>query len=172
MKVILFMAMSLNGVIARENNEEDFLSHDNWVEWLKWIRKSGCVVWGRKTYEIVKTWDKQYFEDIKGVKAVVVSSNKNYKVGEGFELVSSPKEALEKLEKEGYKTAIVTGGSTLNSYFVKEKLIDEIVINVEPVVVGKGIALFNPDDFDLNLNLLETKKLGHGIIQVRYKIKK
>ena len=164
--------MSLNGIIARENNEEDFISHDSWQEWLKWIRKSGCVIWGRKTHEVVKSWDKQYFKDIKGVRAIVVSSNHNYEVGGGFELVSSPREALDKLEKEGFTTAIVTGGSTLNSSFAKSRLIDEVIVNIESVIIGKGIPLFNSESFDLTLKLLETKTYRNGIIQSHYKVKK
>ena len=162
--------MSLNGIIARENNEEDFISHDSWLEWLKWVRKSGCVIWGRKTHEVVKGWDKQYLEDLKGVKAVVVSSDENYKVGEGFELANSPEEALEKLAKDGFESAVVTGGATLNSSFAKAGLIDEVVLNVEPVVIGKGIPLFSPDVFDLKLKLLESKKLNEDVVQLRYEV--
>src|SRR4030067_2450336 len=162
------MAMSLNGIIARENNEEDFSSHDSWEDWLKWVRKSGCVIWGRKTHEVVKGWDKQYLEDLKGVKVVVVSADKNYKVGEEFELASSPEEALGKLEKDGFETVVLTGGATLNSSFAKAGLVDEIVLNVEPVIVGKGIPLFSPDVFDLKLKLLESKKLNGDIVQLRY----
>ena len=162
--------MSLNGIIARENNEEDFISHDSWLEWLKWVRKSGCVIWGRKTHEVVKGWDKQYLEDLKGVKVVVVSADKNYKVGEGFELASSPEEALGKLEKDGFEAAVLTGGATLNSSFAKAGLVDEIVLNVEPVIVGKGIPLFSPDVFDLKLKLLESKKLNGDIVQLRYEV--
>jgi dihydrofolate reductase len=171
MKVILWMAMSLNGIIARENNEEDFISHNSWLEWLKWVRKSGCVIWGRKTHEVVRGWDKQYLEDLKGVKVVVVSADKNYKVGEGFELASSPEGTLEKLAKDGFESAVVTGGATLNSSFAKAGLIDEVVLNVEPVIIGKGIPLFSPEIFDLKLQLVGTEKLKDGIVQLHYKVK-
>ena len=172
MRVILWMAMSLNGIIARENNEEDFISHDSWLEWIKWVRKNRCVIWGRKTHEVVKGWDKQYLEDLKGVKVVVVSVDKSYKVGEGFELANSPKEALERLEKDGFETAVITGGATLNSSFAKAGLIDEVVLNVEPVIIGKGIPLFSPEIFDLKLQLVGTEKLNGGIVQFHYKVER
>lgn len=170
MKVILWMGISLNGIIARENNEEDFLSHDCWLAWVEYIHKIGCLLWGRKTHQIVKTWDKQYFNDLKGVKTVVVSGNYNYSVDERFELVSSPKEALEKLTKAGFQSVVLTGGSTLNSSFAKLNLIDEVVLNVEPVIVGKGIPIFNPDLFDLKLELIEMKKSKGQTIQLHYKV--
>lgn len=172
MKVILWMGMSVNGIIARENNEEDFISHDCWLAWLEVLRENGSLLFGRKTYEIVKTWPKQYFDDLKGIKVIVVSSNKKYLVGDGFELASSPHEALEKLKEEGFEGAILTGGSTLNSSFAKSNLIDEIVLNIEPVIIGKGIPVFNPDVFDLKLKLLEMKKSRGKTIQLKYRVVK
>lgn len=172
MKVILWMAISLNGMIARANNEEDFISHDSWLEWLKWIRKSGCLVWGRKTHQIVKTWGKQYLDDIKGIKIIIVSTNPDYDVGDGITLAQSPEESLKILEKEGYDEVIVTGGSGINSSFAKAGLLDEVVFNVEPVVVGKGIAVFNPQEFDLKLELRNIVKLSDNLVQFHYIVQK
>lgn len=171
MKVILYMAISLNGIIARKNNEEDFLSHDNWFTLVKLGHKIGCMIWGRKTHDIVRTWEAEYWNEIKDVKKVIVSSKPDVKLEEGCIAATSPQDAIDKLKKQGFKSAILTGGSTLNSSFAKEGLIDEVIVNVEPVIIGKGVTLFNPDDFDLNLELVEIKKLGHGIVQLRYKVK-
>jgi len=170
MKLILWMATSLNGMIARPNNEEDFLSEDTWLEWLRWIREVGCVIFGRKTYEVVKGYGEESLRDLKGIKIMVVSSQKDYKVSEGFELVSSPQEALEALERAGFQVAVLTGGSVLDSAFAKAGLIDEIVLNVEPVVVGEGIPLFSSSLFDLKLKLLETKKVNSNLIQIHYQV--
>ena len=172
MKVILWMAMSVNGIIARENNEEDFISHDNWLAWLEAIRPVGNIIWGRKTHEVVKKWPSEYFSDLKGLRVLIVSSNPNYQVGDGFELVRSPEEALASLEKDGIKEVIVTGGSTINSALAKLNLLDEVVVNIEPVIVGKGIPLFNPDLFDLKLELIEMKSSKGKTIQLRYRVVK
>ncbi len=172
MKVILWMGMSLNGFIARENNEEDFISHDCWLAWLEALRTNGCLLFGRKTYEIVKSWDKQYINDLKGIKVIVVSCNKNFTVHEDFGLASSPQESLQKLEKQGFKNVVLTGGSTLNASFAKLNLIDEVILNIESIIVGKGIPVFNPDTFDLRLELLEMKQSRGKTIQLRYKVVK
>ena len=66
------MATSLNGMIARPNNEEDFLSEDTWLEWLRWIREVGCVIFGRKTYEVVRGYGEESLQDLKGIKIMVV----------------------------------------------------------------------------------------------------
>lgn len=172
MKVILWMAMSLNGIIAREHNEEDFISHDSWLAWLEDIRSVGCILWGRKTHQIVKTWGEQYFQDLKGISCVVVSTQVDYKVDDRFILVQSPQDALEKMRKSGFSRVILTGGSMLNSSFAQLNLIDEIVVNVEPVIVGKGISLFNPSLFDLKLELIEIKKSKGRTIKLRYRVLK
>lgn len=172
MKVILYMAISLNGIIARENNEEDFLSHNNWITFVELAKQCGCMMWGRKTHEIVKTWEEQYFKDIEGIKKVIVSSDTSYDPGQGFERVNSPEEALKKLSAAGFESVIVTGGSGLNTSFAKAGLIDEIILNIEPVVIGKGIPLFAPEEFDLKLELQETKTISDNIIQVNYKVEK
>jgi len=164
--------MSVNGIIARDNNEEDFLSHDNWLAWLEAIRPVGNIVWGRKTHEVVKTWEKEYMNDLKGIRVLVLSSNSGYKVDAGFELVKSPKEAIEKLEKDGVREMVVTGGSTVNSAFAKENLLDEVIVNIEPVIIGKGIPLFSPDLFDLKLSLIEMKPSLGQTVQLRYKVVK
>lgn len=172
MKVILWMTMALNGVIARDNNEEDFISHDSWLLWLEYVRKAGCVIWGRKTHEIVKTWGKEYFDDLKGTRMVIVSSDPNYQVGEGFVLATSPEDALSILVKEGFTMALVTGGSGINSSFAKRNLLDEVMINIESVIVGKGIQLFRPEMFDLPLNLIEMKKSYGSAVLLHYAVKK
>lgn len=172
MRIILWMAMSLNGIVARENNEEDFISHDSWLSWLKFIRQYGCIVWGRKTYEIVRGWDKQYLKDLEGLRVIIISSNPNFDVQEGFEIAKSPEDAISKLDKKCVKNVVLTGGSRLNSSFAKLGLINEIVLNIEPVVVGKGIPVFNPDTFDLKLKLIETQRSDSGINTLHYEVVK
>ena len=50
------MATSINGMIARENGDEDFLSHDNWISFKKLAEEIGFFIIGRKTYEVVQKW--------------------------------------------------------------------------------------------------------------------
>ena len=166
------MAMSLNGIIATEDNKEDFLSHDNWNEFVKIAQKTGCLIWGRKTYEIVKTWDESYLKPLKNIVKVILSGNSDLNLDEGFIKSSSPKDALEILEGKGFKECILTGGSTNNSSFAKLGLIDEVVVDVEGVVIGKGIPLFKQDDFELKLQLIESIQVSKNIVQLRYKVMK
>ncbi|OIN89817.1 hypothetical protein COW80_00940 [Candidatus Beckwithbacteria bacterium CG22_combo_CG10-13_8_21_14_all_01_47_9] len=170
MKVTLFMAISLNGIIATPDNQEEFLSHANWDEFIKVVQKRGCLIWGRKTYELVRLWPKSYLEPFKNIVKVVISRDKNLKLDSGFVLADSPQTALKLLKDKSFKEVILTGGSTNNSAFAKLGLIDEVILDIEGVIVGKGIPLFNPEEFELKLQLKSVKKVTENILQVCYKV--
>lgn len=54
--------------------------------------------------------------------------------------------------------------------FMKEGLINEIYLDVEPLIFGKGIKLFADSDFEYNLELLEVNKLNENTVQLHYKV--
>lgn len=60
----------------------------------------------------------------------------------------------------------------VNSLFMKEGLIDEIYLDVEPIIFGKGIPLFTSEDFEYNFQMLDFKKLNENTIQLHYKVLK
>ncbi len=172
MKVILFMAMSANGIIARENNEEDFLSNYGWKVLCELANEHKSFIWGRKTYEIVQTWPKKYFtSEIVEAKKIIISSQPNLSLAAGYELSPSPEAAISKLSSYGFKSTILTGGATLNSAFAKEGLIDEVLINIEPIIIGSGIPLFSLEKFDLPLKIINSREIG-GVIQLHYSVVK
>lgn len=171
MKVILFMAQTVNGIIARENYNEDFLSDENWKVFCKIAKNIGCFVIGRKTYDVVKEKYNNYnFNDVKA-KKIVVSRNPKFKP-KGYIVARSPKDVIKKAKLAGFKNILLTGGSKLNTAFMKSGLVDEIVLNIEPAVVGKGISLFSEGKFEFRLKLNKIKRLSSGIIQLNYKVKK
>jgi dihydrofolate reductase len=171
MKVILSIAISANGLIATTEGSEDFLSHDNWLQFVKLAKRVGCFIWGRKTYEAVLGWEGDYLKDLKGIKKVVVSHSQ-IKLGEDFTLASSPEDALAILDKAGFSEAIITGGATLNSVFAKRNLIDEVILDVNPVILGNGLQVFAPESFLLKMTLLETTKISENVFELHYKVNK
>jgi len=171
MKTILFMAMSVNGYIARSDGEEDFLSHRNWETFCDTAKDFGCFVIGRKTYEAVQAWGEEYsFDRLKEISKVIVTRDENYQASGEYIIASSPKDAVNKLKKKGIEKILVTGGAKINSAFMKEGLISEIIINVEPFVLGKGIKLFADEDFENKLKYIGSKEIGEGIIQLKYEV--
>lgn len=171
MRIILTMATSANGMIASPTGSEDFLSHSNWVQFTKLAHKIGCFIWGRKTYQAVTKWEGDYLAELKNIKKIILSQS-NIELGEGFELAHSAEEALTKLEQAGYKEVIITGGATLNTEFAKRGLIDEVILDLNPTILGEGIPIFQPQDFQLSLEFISAEKIAPDIIELHYLVKK
>jgi dihydrofolate reductase len=170
-KVTLFMAMSANAMIARPEYKEDFLSRSNWASFLDCARASGAMMWGRKTHEKVRTYGPQYFQQLAGLHNVVVTTRRDFVADEpGFDTATSPSQAIDKLSKYGCQHVTLAGGSILNSAAAVAQLIDEVMLNIEAVIVGRGIRLFAPADFDLKLRLEKVRQLDDQIVQLGYAV--
>jgi dihydrofolate reductase len=172
MKVVMYMAISANGFIATENGDENFLSHENWEKFCDLANKYKNFVVGRRTYEAVKNWKDGYGLDDLNVDKVIVSQGASHNLDSAYTLATSPQDALAKLEEKGFEDILLIGGSALNTAFARAGLIDEMILNVEPVVIGKGIPLFSSDTFEFQTELISIEKSTAGIVTVHYKVKK
>ncbi len=165
MKVVLYMAITANGYIAKENNETPW-SDEEWQSFSNIVKKIGNLVIGRKTFEIMNQDDE--FQQIGNPFTVIVSNKQD----NNSNFVSSPEQAIKLLEEKGFSEIIVAGGGRLNSSFMQKGLVDEIYLDVEPFLFGKGIKLFADNDFETKLELLDTKQLSKNTIQLHYRILK
>lgn len=171
MKVILYMATTVNGFIAKENDDTTFVSDVEWESLQKMVRRTGDIIIGTRTYEIMSKGNE--LAKLDGLKAVVVVSDGSFKTSSpNHFVVNSPKEALALLEREGFREALVAGGGKLNASFMEENPIDEIYLDIEPVALGKGIKLFAEKDFERKLELIGTKKLSPHELQLHYRVLK
>lgn len=173
MKVILYMAISANGMIARKNDKTDW-SVDESNAYREKVKECGNLVIGRRTYELMQEDEnKDADTDVLGNPVVIVlTGNSTFKDKKKAKFVKTPKEAIDFLEQKGFETAMVAGGSKVDTAFLKEGLVDEIYLDIEPLIFGKGIPLFIPADFEYRLKLLEVKKLSDQTIQLHYLIEK
>jgi dihydrofolate reductase len=113
------------------------------------------------------------FKNLENIRVLVVFENVNFQtIANNHSVAKTPKDALAILEKEGFNNTLVAGGGTLNTSFMAENLIDEIYLDVEPIVFGKGIRLFRENDFEAKLKLFGTKKLSENEIQLHYQVLK
>lgn len=86
----------------------------------------------------------------------------------------SPEEIINLAEEKGFKQLFLVGGTKTNDAFLKANLIDEIWINVHPIIIGHGKYLFNedPDISIKNLELYKSEQFEGGQILLRYKVLK
>jgi len=168
MKIILYMAITPNGMIATKDDNTSWISRAESDSYSSVVRNAGNLIVGRRTYNILSK-QPEFSGLLKEVKIVVVAQkNAPVLIDPGHSVVSSPKEALRLLK--GFKEVIVAGGGILDSSFLAEDLVDEIYLDVEPVILGKGIGLFSECDFRTGLELVGTKKISDNEIQLHYKV--
>jgi dihydrofolate reductase len=170
MKVILYMASTMNGIIARSDDDRSFVSKVNWEGFSAIAQRTGNLVVGRRTYELmVKEGDLERLPD---VKVVVVTNNQDYVPSHpAHKIVHLPQEAILTLEGEGMQEVLVAGGGGMNASFMEQNLLDEIYVDIEPWIIGKGIPLFAPGYFEAPLILKDLKR-SDNTAQLHYEVKK
>ena len=162
------MAISANGIIAKNNDDTSWISDKEWGSYSSMVCKAGCLIVGRKTYYILTK--QQEFAEFKDVMLVVVSKENFTTLAPNHVIAHSPKEAL-KLLKD-YEEVIVAGGGILNASFLAENLIDEIYLDIEPIIFGNGIPIFKDKNFERKLKLIGQKKISDSEIQLHYQVLK
>jgi dihydrofolate reductase len=172
MKVILYMATTVNGFIARENDDTGFVSESEWGRFRALANRTGNMIIGRRTHDLMKRNDE--FSGLENIKVIVLTRNTSLKSDNPNIVFASqqPKEVLKQLEEQGFREAVVAGGGKLNASFMKEGLIDEIYLDVEPTLLGRGIKLFSDEDFEAKLELVEVKNLSSNETQLHYRVNK
>ena len=170
MKVIAYFIPTLNGFIAwGDEKDYGFISDADWGLYTAELKKTGVYVMGRRTFAACARTGAFPFDCL---NVVMTSQKIENQWGEKAIFTSeSPKAVLVMLEKKGFETTIVTGGA-LSASFLKEKLVDEIWIDVMPRVFTNGIPLIGGDQLDVQLELMDVKRPVKNEIQLRYKVVK
>ena len=164
MKAILMMVISSDGYIARPNDEAPW-SPQEFARCNEFAHNLGNVIIGRKTYALsLQTGDIDT-----SISTVVLSNTASDDVV-NVHFASSPQAALDYLALKKMTTAVIGGGTKTNSAFLNANLIDEIIIDVEPIILGNGFRLFEQQHEDIKLKLLETKKFDDGAIRLHYSL--
>ncbi len=166
MKVILYMAITANGFIAKNNDDTSWISKEEWDSYSLAVRTAGCLIVGHRTYDILTKQPE--FSELKNVKLVVVSEQDPRVLNPNHLVAHSPTEALELLM--GFEEIIVAGGGTLNASFLAENLVDEIYLDIEPIIFGNGIPIFKGKDFERRLKLIGQKKITDNETQFHYQV--
>lgn len=162
--VTMMMAITADGKIAKNKDQfANWTSREDKQLFVEISKQHGVIIMGENTF-------KTFPSPLKNRLNVVFSYEKNQPAIEGVKWVSGEaSQVLDDLAKLGYKSALLGGGAAINSLFLKEKLISEIILTIEPKIFGAGLSLFN-QDFDIDLNLEEVRKLNDNTLIVRYKV--
>lgn len=171
----IFMAMSLDGFVARENFDLDWLmkqkteGEDHGYD--AFMASVDGLVMGSGSFRTVLGFDAWPYE-----KPVVVLSNTlgNDDIPDdlrGKVRISSltPRELMADLSEQGWTRAYVDGGKIIQS-FLRAGLIKEMTVTIVPILIGQGKRMFGPLEADIDLRLLETKSFESGLVSSRYAV--
>jgi len=135
-KVILSVAVSLDGMIEGPNGEYDWCPPPSKKEMSNFLDRIDVIFLGRKSFELT---GKSMFPK----KEHYVFSN-TLKKTIGFQLINEDvKQKVMEIKKQPGKDIWLFGGAKLATFFLNEKLIDEMWLGVVPIVLGKGKPLFS-----------------------------
>jgi dihydrofolate reductase len=169
MKTILWAALTANGNYAQSSPEHP-PTKEALDDFATQVQSAGNFIVGRKTFENMLAGGGGDRDAFTNIDIVVVS--KNVKEIPGIKFARSPQEALNYLQEKGYETALLSGGADLHNAFLGQGLINELIFNVTPVLEGKGFNLvLDQDRYQYqDVQLLDCKPLGGGIVQLHYAI--
>ncbi|WP_099371198.1 dihydrofolate reductase family protein [Sphingobacterium sp. 1.A.5] len=171
-KISLFIATSLDGYIAKPNDDLSFL---------KLVEKEGedygyaaftntidTLIIGRRTYDyVLKEIGSSHYDN--GQRDVyVITRNQRPKVGRTTFYTGNLSELVKQLKSEKGKNIYCDGGAEVINELLKHDLIDEFIISVIPVLLGNGTRLFKEGRPEQTLEFVQAKTFETGLMQLHY----
>lgn len=173
-KVVLSMMVSADGYIEGKDPEYNWHNWDNEMAsyMMDFFTTVDTFIYGRKSYEAMIA----YWPDLKDEFANVMNQTKKLVFSRTLEKIvwnaqlikDNAVEEIQKQKKQEGKNLVLFAGANLAETFIKNNLIDEYRLIINPVLLGDGKPLFKKLDFIKKLKLKETKQFSCGNIILIY----
>ena len=174
-KVILGLAASLDGYIARENGDVDWLKMEDLTEGAEEMKEFfasiDTIFWGRKTLSKGEEMGGDINMYGKVMNYVFSYTPRQSEIENLVFISENVVEFVENLKRQDGKNILLMGGGNLAKTFFEEGLIDELIIGIQPVILGKGIPLFLPQERQMELERFDVKMRESGTVQISYRVK-
>ena len=171
-KLIVGLAISLDGFIEGPNGEYDWCFTDQDYGMNEFVKGIDAIFYGRKTWEMMKSYTPPEGTENpwKHIKNYVFSQSYT-KGGDDFELVTgNVVEEVKKLKSLPGKDIWMFGGASLNDSLMNAGLIDEIGLAVHPILLGKGKPFFSDYGKRIKLKLMDCKPYSTGLVYLTYQV--
>jgi dihydrofolate reductase len=174
-KLILWDMVTLNGMFEGPDHDISWFVFEDELE--NYIRETQAaadtLLFGRVTYEMMASYwssaEGWIADFMNGVEKIVFSRTLSNADWTNTRLVKDHvPEEIAKLKDAPGREIFVFGSADLSATLIKEGLVDEYRIAINPVVLGKGVPLFKEGMKRLDLRLLETKPLKSGVVILHY----
>lgn len=169
-KVILYIAMSLDGFIAKPDDDISFLfeveQEGEDYGHAKFLETVDTVILERKTYDKILSMglESPYGER----KVYVLTRHSKPDIGKITFYSGSLPELVSSLKDQTSKNIYCDGGAKTVDRFLQDDLFDELIISIIPVLLGDGIRLFRGEQTEKKLKLVSAKSFEKGLVQLHY----
>jgi dihydrofolate reductase len=169
-KVILFIAISADGYIAKPGDDISFLSiveqPDQDYGYGDFIKTVDTVILGRRTYEKILNITDEFPHRNK--ECFIITNTSRPAEGNITFYNGDLRTLIMRLKATPGNHIFVNGGSMIVNELMKLDLIDEFIISIIPVLLGDGIPLFNDGRPEINLKLVDVRSFNTGLVQLHY----
>lgn len=171
-KIVLYIAMSLDGYIADRSGGVEWLGGDgsdpdNQGSYPEFYETVDVVILGYKTYHQIAAElfpDKWYYS---GKKSYVLTHRKIESTDEIIFTDREPAKLLTELKENISGNIWICGGADIVNQLIKCDMIDTYCMSVIPTILGKGTSLFDKHDVERKLKLVSTRQYD-GIVDLVY----
>ena len=171
MKTSVYIGTSLDGFIARTDGNIDWLTqyaNDEAIHaYEEFMNGIDAIVIGRGTFEKILTFPSWPYEKRVFVLSASLTQLPDTQINKATLLSKKPKELLNYLSGVGFSSVYIDGGKVIQG-FLKEDLIDDLIISKVPVLIGSGIPLFAFLRADLKFTHMKTEAQSNGLVRSYY----
>lgn len=171
-KVIVYIAASADGYIAKPNDDLSFLSiveqEGEDYGYADFISTIDTVILGRKTYDWVRNHVPEFLYPDKDTYVITRTAQPD--IGNTRFYNGDLKGLIQSLKGTPGKHIFIDGGAEIVHELLKLQLIDELVISIIPILVGDGVRLFKDGRPEQRLELVSSKQFEKGLAQLHYKV--
>jgi len=176
-KIILDLAVTLDGFIEGKNGEVDWCIMDPDMNFNDFLHQIDTILYGRKSYELwgqyrpeadVTETEKELWELVHSKQKYVFSRSQKGSDDSTIFINDQKLEEVNTLKTQPGKDIWLYGGASLITTFIKLGLVDEFRLSVHPVVLGEGKPLFMDLQERVNLKLVNTRTFSSGVVQLIY----
>jgi dihydrofolate reductase len=167
-KIVLQVAISLDGYIEGPNEEFDWCFSDQDYGMTNFMKRVDAMFIGRKSYELVQRMDNEANNKFAHLKMYVFTKTLN-EVKDGVTIISGDiKTEVDQICKQPGKDIWLFGGTSLTTSLLSLNLIHEMILAVHPILLGGGKRLFPEIGRRIPLNLVSAKPYTSGLTMLTY----
>jgi dihydrofolate reductase len=173
-KIKLYIAISLNGKIAKSNGSVEWLESipmptDSDYGYTEFYNSIDTTIQGNNTYKQIVGWGIEF--PYKDKKNYVLTTDETLKDNDDVTYIAKDHLThIKKIKEQEGKDIWLIGGGQINALILDAKLLDEVHVHVMPIILDEGIELTSALKEDVSLTLISNQTYSTGVVEIIYKV--